>query len=763
MNVVITQGLELMPAPFADGLDVWSSGDGTPGSDTYAGSGSGSYLPADQDFAGCLEILKTQATQKLRYMAQTPILPGVYLQVTARVKAVGGALPAVRIAGYAARPGGANLAGAVQTGPETQLTSYGDVVEIRAIIGTGPRAGVDMVWTGAAYGHIGLDLTGANGGVVRIDDLRIEDVTGYFLRDMFGVVDVRDYGARGDGVTDDSAAFEAADDAAGGREVLVSAGTYFLGQNVTFENQVRFEGRVTMDDQHMLIFQKNFDYATYVDAFGDEELALRKAVQALLNFSDHESLDLNGRRIALTGPVDVQAAVANKAQFEVRRVIRNGQLEAMESPAWAPDVVTSQAAYSIGDPLRLTGVVNAGAIAPGSLVEGNGVGREVYVTSVNAAAQTIALSAPLYDAQGTQVYTFTRFKYLLDLSGFSKLSQFELADIEFQCNGLASGILLPPDGIINRIRDCTFQRCADRGVTSHGRGCQGMMIDRCMFNSKEQAEPVQNRTSIALNANANDVKLRDNVVARWKAFAVLGGSGSVITGNHWYGGDDELLGIRRGGLILTLSNCMTTICGNYIDNNFIEWTNEHDASPDFGNEFGFGGLTVTGNICVVIDSEDWFNWIVVKPYGEGQFIAGLTVSHNVFRTLNTRIDRIERVDTTFADLDYTRMRNITFEGNIFNGIDEEVRNPLSVVHAQSTEDDIWVVETGTALPFGGWARVVEALVPIQTVTNAAGQPVHAMPAVDPAFGPDNTQVRLIWPEPVKGEVRVKIRMDNPSI
>jgi hypothetical protein len=76
MNKVITDGLVLMPPSFANGLDVWSSGDGTPGSDTYAGSGNGVCVPADQDFGAALELLKTSAMQRVRYMGETPILPG---------------------------------------------------------------------------------------------------------------------------------------------------------------------------------------------------------------------------------------------------------------------------------------------------------------------------------------------------------------------------------------------------------------------------------------------------------------------------------------------------------------------------------------------------------------------------------------------------------------------------------------------------------------------------------------------------------------
>ena len=47
--------------------------------------------------------------------------------------------------------------------------------EISAIIAPAARQGVDLAWgMMPVYGHIGLDLTGANGGVVRIDDLVVD-------------------------------------------------------------------------------------------------------------------------------------------------------------------------------------------------------------------------------------------------------------------------------------------------------------------------------------------------------------------------------------------------------------------------------------------------------------------------------------------------------------------------------------------------------------------------------------------------------------
>ncbi|NCO22498.1 MAG: right-handed parallel beta-helix repeat-containing protein, partial [Rhodobacterales bacterium] len=247
MNKAITDGLVLTPPPFTNGLNVWSSENGTPGSATYNGAANVAVVPADQDFGGALELLKTQSTQKLRYTGETPILPGCYLQIKARVKAVSGNLPAVRIAAWAGGAGGAAVTGVMMTGPSRQLTSYGQVVEVSAIVGVGARNGVDMVWgRSALYGHFGLDLTGPNGGVVRIDDIEIEDITSAFLRGMMDWVDVRDYGAMGDGTTDDSAAFAAADAAANGRDVLVPEGNFRLNSDVTLANTTRFVGSVTM-------------------------------------------------------------------------------------------------------------------------------------------------------------------------------------------------------------------------------------------------------------------------------------------------------------------------------------------------------------------------------------------------------------------------------------------------------------------------------------------------------------------------------------
>lgn len=294
--------------------------------------------------------------------------------------------------------------------------------------------------------------------------------------------------------------------------------------------------------------------------------------------------------------MDMQAADPDWKVFATRRVIRNGQFEAKGTSGWTTQNVTSAGTYNTSNTTRLTNVTNVANVQIGSLVLGAGVGREVYVTSKNIGAKIVYISQPLYDAAGTQNYTFRRFKYLLDFSGYDSLSQFILDDIEFQGNGKASGIMLAPDGLTFHVRDCFFTKPKNRGITSIGTGCQGMMIDRCQFNSNETALNVQERVSIAINTNANDVKIRDNRIMMFKHFAILGGATTLMTGNHWFQGDSQQDGVRMGGVIITTPNPSTTINNNYIDNAFVEWTNEHSAEPALGSQFSFGGMTVTNNM-----------------------------------------------------------------------------------------------------------------------------------------------------------------------
>jgi Pectate lyase superfamily protein len=762
MNIAITEGLDLMPPPFTAGLDVWSSEDGTPGSASYDGAANAAIVPADQDFGGCLELLKTQSTQKLRWKGQTPLRPGVYLRIRARVKAVSGVFPDLRIAAFAADAGGSNLAALPQVGPTTTLETYGSIVEVSAIVGTGNRPGVDMVWgMQAAYGHFGLDLTGGSGGIVRIDDIVIEDVTAAFLREMMDLVDVRDYGALGDGVTDDRAAFVAADAAAAGRTLVVPDGTFRIGASLTLQSKMRFDGTLDMDDSARLILIRHFDLPTYIDAFGDEVLAFRKGFQALMNYADHDAFDLKGRRVELDGPIDMQAAVADVDVFEIPRTIRNGQFYAIDGPNWAPDVVTGTATYNPNNSHELTGLSNAAQIKPGALVTGNGVGREVYVKEVDVSGAKLTLSQPLYGAATSQSYTFTRFKYALDFHGFARVSRFTVQNVEFQMRAMGSGVLLSRDGSNFQFKDCYFNKPKDRCITSAGRACQDLHIDRCQFNSPDQGLPAVDRSSVAFNVNANDAKIRDNRFQRFGLAGIMFGNNHLVMGNHIFQGDSLASAPRTPGLVFSYEPTGSVFTSNYIDNCYLEWTNEHDAKPDFGSEFSFSGLTITGNIFLTGDVLTSFHFIVIKPYGSGHSISQMQVNQNVFRSIKGNIQRVEGVDTTFADLDPWICRNLTFERNTFQGVTDPTSSPVTLEFQQNTNQTTWTLDVSDYLPFGGNARAVSAVVAEGEILTGAGAALTAMPNVRVNQGPQNRYVQLVWPQACRGTVHVTARVDRP--
>ncbi len=764
MNKAITDGIKFTPSPYSEGLNVYSSGDGTPGSPSYATSGNGAYVPADQDFGGALEIQKTDSTQRLRYKGETPVIPGCYLQIKVRIKAISGNLPSVRIAAYAAQSNGNPVAGVTTVGETVALTSYGEIVEVSAIVGIGNRTGVDMVWgMGADYGHFGIDLIGQNGGVVRVDDIEINDISSVFLGDVVATVDVRDYGAVGDGTTDDTAAFAAANSAANGRTVLIPEGTFHLNGSVTFDAPTKFEGTVTMPTAAVLLLRQNYDLPNYISAFGNEELAFRKAFQALLNNSDHESLDLGGRKVALTGPVDMKAAVPDKTRYETRRVIHNGQLLALSDGDWATTTVTAQATYDPDDARTLKNVANVANIAIGSRVSGGGVGREIYVRGKSVARGELTLNGALYDAAGTQNFTFRRYKYLLDFSGFEVLSKFVMRDIEFQCSAVCSGIMLANAGTIFTVRDCFITTPKDRGITSMGGGCQGMFVEGCNFLSNEDALGVAQRSTIAMNVNANDAKIRNNRSTRFRHFAVLSGRNHLLTGNHFFQGDTVQNGIRSAGVVLSEAYASCIFTGNYCDNAYFEWTNERDPTPGFTSGYSFSAMEISSNVFLSGEVEPSFSYLVIKPYGADHFVTGLNVTGNQFRSINGYINRAEHVDTSIADLDYSRMRNIRFTGNAFFGVSQPVSNPLNIEHSENSHEQTWVINTSEGLPFLARSLSVDSVVVRGGVRNTADALVYSMPFVRAQQGPASDRVHVIWNTAVKGKIAVTVRMDNDLV
>lgn len=178
MRLTDPEDLDLMPPRFAEGLDDWSQTDGTPDSPTYERADNVRIPRGDADFGTCLELLKRDSVQRLRYMGEVPIRRGRFIEIGVRVKAMRGPIPMAQIA---ARPGGAGgepLDDLPAVGPLVTLGAHHNPVALRIVIGPEARPGVDLVWDARAlYAHVGVDLIGPCLGVVRIEDIVVRDIT----------------------------------------------------------------------------------------------------------------------------------------------------------------------------------------------------------------------------------------------------------------------------------------------------------------------------------------------------------------------------------------------------------------------------------------------------------------------------------------------------------------------------------------------------------------------------------------------------------
>lgn len=182
MNLRMSAEPDLMPPAFAEGLDDWSRGDGTPDGPTWDAAENARIAGGDPDFGACLELRKVAPVERLRYMGEVPVRAGAYLEIAVRVKALRGAPPLARVAAWPGGAKGREVAGLPHCAKAVAIDAAGVPVGLAAVIGPEPRAGVDLVWDARAlYAHVGLDLVGASGGVVRIEAVTVRDVTRRFV------------------------------------------------------------------------------------------------------------------------------------------------------------------------------------------------------------------------------------------------------------------------------------------------------------------------------------------------------------------------------------------------------------------------------------------------------------------------------------------------------------------------------------------------------------------------------------------------------
>ncbi len=560
-------------------------------------------------------------------------------------------------------------------------------------------------------------------------------------------VDVRTFGAIGDGVADDSAAFDRAAAAAGPAGIVVPEGTFRLARDLVLEVPVRFLGRISQPAGRHAVFLRNLDHSSYRAAFGDRE-ALDRALRALFAVQGPAVLDLEGRTVVLSRPLDF-ARLGGTLRGSGRKGIRNGTFAVAPGPAWEGETIRSRARFDPTDPCELRDVAPGARIAPGALVTGPGLGRAVHVREPETEGRTARLSLPGWGDAETGRYEFRRLRFALDFSGLGELGDFLLEDVRLDLRGAAAGILLPERHRSFRGIRLVVDAPAGQGLSGLGRLTSGLELDQCRFEAVGAQD-------VGMASAGASVRLRGCVFEGFAIAAVLSGRSNLVSGCRFVGGGT---GGRSTALLLTRREPRCEVVGTAFEGCGIDWTDEHESRFDAGRKAGFGGLGLVGNVFEATDAAEHETWLTIRAHRRAQPIRDLAVIGNTFAAIGGRSDRVETVCASGARLDLSRMRRIEWHGNTCRGVLFPAANPVTRQFRLRIPTRIWTLDPGGALPFGAVATEIVAVTAVE-LRNAAGDPVREIPSVgvDQRTG----RLRAQFPIPVSGALRVTIRCDGPA-
>jgi polygalacturonase len=142
----------------------------------------------------------------------------------------------------------------------------------------------------SAVARLAFTMDGANTGTLRVDDVEVYTEAGFIGAPPAPVFDARTYGAKGDGTTNDTAALQAAIDAAAGSDgSVVLAGGTFLSGTLTLKSHMTFY----VASSAVLLGSANAaDYPTQAPVTGNTQLS--NCQRALLYAPNTTALVIDG-------------------------------------------------------------------------------------------------------------------------------------------------------------------------------------------------------------------------------------------------------------------------------------------------------------------------------------------------------------------------------------------------------------------------------------------------------------------------------------
>ena len=433
----------------------------------------------------------------------------------------------------------------------------------------------------------------------------------------------------------------------------------------------------------------------------NHDLALAAALKDLFSVGTSSTLDLEGVTLTLSRPMDVALAAGIKKSTTFCR-ITNGILTVNKD---IPNQSLTKQGGFAASAVTIT-LADTKGITRGMHISGPGLSRETYVTEVINGTE-IGINTYAISAQSNQQYTFTKFAYLLDFSGFDQLTKLNIDHVNFSLNGMISGMMLGNDGIGNHIENNWFVDPKNRGITDFNGGAKGISINNNEMTSNDDAYQNPQRYPIGITISNNDAKIRSNRIARFRHAIVIHGGGALIVGNHWWQGTSDE---RTAGLVFTGRRVKGLVDGNYIDNSWIELSNESAAA----NTTPIGRISIVGNHF----TSAWqhadaakFSWIRIAPYTVNAPVGGILVTGNTFISLQIYVLRSESVDNTHGSVDLTKFEDVYFSDNTWEKVTNRTYNPITVKKEipQGQETSTVVFQTENQVPFGAQINAVTAV------------------------------------------------------
>ena len=532
------------------------------------------------------------------------------------------------------------------------------------------------------------------------------------LGDVFSLAD---YGADPTGVTSANAAFALADTAAllVGGTIVVPAGEFLIDANLSIASPVIYQGRLIVEEGIYYQDSNPLRLSEFLKRHETSEDAFKAMLFALYRSGRPRIADGEGLTVNLSGPINV-AEVTGVTSFSVYHCLTGFKWQMDEDQAEVEEVVVGTA---VAESSTLS-LADTSDLRVGMEVTGTGIGRGVYIKTIDSPT-AVTLNVPAWGNGVAQNYTFIDYPFMLDWRDFTSCARLRILDSELQCAGFCSGIIMAFDGIdtvMNRVR---FTNIKGRGVVDYWRGSGGLSFD---LNDMTFAAAT-NADAVGIISTSNDVKVRSNRITTCKHHMIYHGGGVLVSGNHWWGGDNA-------GCIFTGREYKSTIIGNYIDNNWVELS---DEGANLDNSKFLGLINITGNHWTSNNapSAAW-RFIKLAPHVADRPIAEISVTSNTFKDFaNGSVPfRIDGVITTDGSIDADVRTRVFFVANGFKGIGNITADPQTVI-VVTDEADIDLTDTHDAdfdnrLPFEGHCNTVLSTC-IRNPTGAADAtvfPVH---------------------------------------